>query len=251
MGDVKEREPQNFRANHAENKIKVWEYESYFREYAFLMGSKGKDALETLENYPARIELGRSWHRALDSMRSETASDRNERFAIVGYIETSRDFYFPEQSEIGEPYAIRVGLVNHMLVEAREQHGVDSIIGDLHTHHYVGPLTFGDFYSFLDRSWFHQPYIRGLVNPQENIFAFQTRETYAVSDFGIPGYSSSEGFKNYWRKKAGFMPSDKPHHIRRAVPTADMWSANIAIARAHRLALYRGKPEQDLIRAYP
>src|SRR5688572_16742482 len=117
MGDVKEGQPRNFPVNSAENRISVWEYESYFREYAFLIGRKGKDALETIENYPVRIELDASWHRVLDSMRSEIAGDRNERFAVVGYRETSRDFYFPEKSGIGEPYTIPAEIINDMTTE--------------------------------------------------------------------------------------------------------------------------------------
>lgn len=251
MGDVKEGEQQSFQANTIENKINAWQYESHFREYAFLLGRKGRDALESIDNYPARIELDHSWHMVLDSMRSETAIDRNERFVVAGYRETSRDFYFPEKQGIGEPYAIPIEIIRDMVTEAEEKHGVDSITGDVHTHFYVGPLTFGDFYSFLSRSWSYQPYIRGLANPEANIFALETRETFSVSDLDIPGYSTWEGFKNYWMKKAGFKPSDKPHHIRPAVPTADMWSANVAISQAHRLALYEGKPGQDLIRMYP
>lgn len=250
MGNQSEGETQHFRANFTEKQISAWAYESHFKEYALLLGRKGNNALETIENYPARIELNSWWHTVLDSMRVDTISDRNERFAVVGYSETSRDFYFPEKSGIGEPYTIPMKIVNDMTAEAKSR-GVDSITGDLHTHHYVGPLTFTDFYSFLSWTWFHQPYIRGLANPQENIFAFRTKETYSVSDFGIPSYKTYKGFKDYWMKKAGFKPSDKPHHISRAVPTADMWSANLAIAQAHRIALYEGKPRQDLLRIHP
>lgn len=251
MGNIKEGESQNFSENLKENNINVWRYETHFREYAFLLGRKGRDALESLDKFPARIELDESWHDLLDSMRSETATDRNERFVVAGYRETSRDFYFPEKRGVGEPYTILIELILEMLTEAEEKHGVASITGDVHTHNYVGPLTFGDFYSFLSRSWSYQPFIRGLVNPEENIFVFETRETLAVSDFEVPNYSSVEGFKNYWMKKAGFKPSKKPHHIAKAVPTADMWSANMAIAAAHNLALYKGKPRQDLVRMYP
>ena len=69
-----------------------------------------------------------------------------------------------------------------------------------------------------------------------------------VNDFGIPKYTSTEGFKEYWMRKAGFKPSPKLHHISRARPSADMWEANKAIAQAHRLALYKGKPNEDLVR---
>src|SRR5688500_10335503 len=142
MGDIKEGE-HHFSGNRAETKINVWGYESHFREYAFLLGRKGRDALEAMDKYPAKIELNNSWHGILDSMRTETAVDRNERFVVAGYRETSRDFYFPEKRGIGEPYAIPYELIRDMVTEAEEEQGLDSITGDIHTHNYIGPLTFG------------------------------------------------------------------------------------------------------------
>lgn len=235
----------------AENNNQGWGYEAQFREYAFLVGRKGKEAFESLDNYPSRIELDSSWHKVLDTLRTETKKDRNERFAVVGYGETSRDLYFPETVIKGEPYRVPRELITDMIHAAKREHGVTTIVGDIHSHYYVGPLTFGDFYSFLNEDWFNQPLIRGLVNPKENIFAFRTRETYMVEAHRDPEYGSSEGFKEYWMKASGFKSSPKANHIARARPTADMWHANIAIAQAHRLALYKGKPQEDLIRAYP
>jgi hypothetical protein len=231
--------------------LQRWEYGTHFREYVLLLGRKGEKALESIEQYPARIELDMVWHNVLNNMRSETQQDKHERFSVVGFTDTSREFYFPIISIKGEPYSIAPSLVSNTIHAAKEQHGVTSILGDLHTHNYVGPLTFVDFHGMLDKSRSHVPMIRGLINPSENIFAFKTRETYMVNDFGIPKYGTTEGFKDYWMNKAGFQASEKPNHIKRNQPTADMWATNIAIAQAHYLALYRGEPGQDLIRSFP
>jgi hypothetical protein len=228
-----------------------WEYQAHFKEYLLLLGKKGKEALERIDSYPRGIELDASWHRVLDSMRDETKNDSNERFAIVGYRETARDFYFPKITGVGEPYTVPPEVINEMIHAAKEKEGVTSILGDIHSHNYVGPLTFMDFYGILQKHKSDSRFMSGLVNPHENIIAFKTRQTYNVSDFGIPNYDSKEGFKNYWMRKAGFKSSPKHHHIARFRPSADMYAANIAIAQTHRLALYRGSPGQDLIRMYP
>lgn len=60
-----------------------------------------------------------------------------------------------------------------------------------------------------------------------------------VSEIDTREKSFSGVFGEYWLDKAGYKND------------ADIWKANLGIAEAHRLALYRGKLGHDLVRAYP
>src|SRR5688500_14179238 len=85
--------------------LNTWDYETRFREYALLLGRKGTEALESIDNFPEQIKLDSVWHNALDRMRDETNKDGNERYALIGSRE-HRDFYFPEIFTKGEPNQI-------------------------------------------------------------------------------------------------------------------------------------------------
>ena len=50
----------------AENITERWGYETHFREYALLLGRKGLEGLESINNFPDRIGLDEVWHKPLN-----------------------------------------------------------------------------------------------------------------------------------------------------------------------------------------
>jgi hypothetical protein len=231
-----------------EDHVQRWGYESHFREYTFLLGRKGKEALESIDNFPSRIELDPSWREALDKIRAETKSDGNERFSMVGFREDSRDFYFPEVAGVGEPHQVAKAVKGDLFWGMWKKHKITSVVGDFHTHPSGSPFSVQDLYGFLNRLTAPQPFIRGLANEKENIFAFRTRETFMVSEIDTPQKRFSDVFKDHWLEVAGYKYSEDRSHVIQINTNADMWKANIGIAEAHRLALYKGRPNEDLVR---
>jgi hypothetical protein len=84
----------------------TWGYETHFREYILLLGQKGKDALESIDQFPRQIELDARWHKILDHLRAETKSDGNERFTLIGFRPDSRDSYIPDTPAVGELHRV-------------------------------------------------------------------------------------------------------------------------------------------------
>lgn len=227
-----------------------WNFKTHFREYALLLGRKGKDGLESIDKFPKTIELDTQWHTALDKIRVETKSGGEERYAVIGFREDSRDFYFPEVSAIGEPGRVPRQAIGELRWKMWEKYKITSIIGDFHTHPQGSAFSPEDLYNLLNKLT-ATPYMKGLANEQENIFAFRTRETFMVSKIDTPSKGFSSVFTDHWLEKAGFKYNEARVHLVRIEPAADIWKANLGIAEAHRLALYRGKPGQDLRRMYP
>lgn len=231
--------------------IQIWDYETRFREYALLLGRKGPEALESITNYPKRIDIGNVWHGALDRMRSETRGDGSERYALITYDENAREFHFPEISVKGEPKRVPGEAIVQEIKAAKEDRKVKSIVGEIHTHPVDYPFSPPDLFRLLYKPIEYRKLIVGITTPTENIFAFRTRETFLVTEQDMPGKLFSSVFTDHWLEKAGYKYSEDRSHVIRTDPSANLWEANIGIAETHRLALYKGKPGGELIRAYP
>lgn len=233
------------------DQLQRWVYETHFREYARLLGRKGNEALESISRFPQKIELDKTWHTVLDRLRAETKTDGFERYALIGYRPNSTEFYFPELPAKGEPSSIPRAVKGDMRWKAWEKYGVTAVVGDFHTHPGGSAFSMPDLFGFLNKFSGPKPFIRGLANEQENIFAFRTGETFMVSEIDTPEKRFSAVFEDYWLEQAGYKNDADRVHIVPVIPDANIWKANLGIAEAHRLALYRGKPGEDLIRAYP
>lgn len=215
------------------------------------MGSKGNEGLESLEKFPKRIALDTSWHKTIDQMRGETRGDGVERFTVIGFREDSRDFYFPEVAAPGDTHSVPRAVKGDMYWRMWEKYKITSILGDFHTHLGGSEFSIKDLWGLLNRLTAPKPFLEGVATEHENIFAFRTRETFMVSQIDTTQSSFKPVFEDYWLEKAGYKYDESRVYLVPIKPDADIWKASLGIAEAHRLALYRGKPGQDLIRAYP
>jgi hypothetical protein len=227
-----------------------WEYDSHFREYVLLLGRKGKDWLESIDNFPGSIGLEQSWHNPLERMRSETKKDGHERYALIGSKE-HREFYFPEVFAKGTQDNVPVAVWKIEMAQALEKYQLSGISGELHSHPDNSPFTPPDLYRVLND--FREPpiFMAGLATTEENIFAFRTKETFTVTPLDMWPQSFPKHFEDYWIEHAGYKFSPDHSRLIKVASSPDPWKASLGIAETHRLALYRGKPRADLKRVYP
>jgi hypothetical protein len=235
----------------AENRVQRWDYETHFREYALLLGRRGSEALESIKSYPERIELNSVWHGALNRMRDETKGDGHERYSLISYDETAREFSFPEVSVRGELHLVPSDVIGEEVRKAKDERRVTSIVGDIHTHPHKGPFQPDDLLWMLVKPQDFPTLMAGLSTTRENIFAFQTRETEPITQYSnIAPEKYSAFFRDYWLKEAGYKLSKNQKEIYPISVFPNIWQVSLGIAEKHRLALYKGKPNEDLVRIH-
>ncbi|MBE0649914.1 MAG: hypothetical protein IH595_03635 [Bacteroidales bacterium] len=227
-----------------------WDYETRFREYALLLGRKGKDGLESINKYPEKIELNSVWHQALDRMRGETKGDGHERYGLISYDENAREFCFPEISTKGEPDSVPVQVISDEVERAKDELKITSVVGEIHTHPIERPFSDNDLLRLLDDLGKPSLLMSGLTTDKLNIFAFRTRETIPINKFSNVTKEYLRFFETYWRKRAGFKLSKDSSEIVGESLFSNMWKMNFGIAEKHHLALYKGKPKEDLVRIH-
>lgn len=245
-----------------------WPYDQ-FKEYAIAL-SKGPRFLLPLSDYPSRIKLSQDWHNYFDQMRFDS-QDGVERWAIIGASTLSHSLYLPKSIKIGETDYVPSELIDS---EKRKASNMGfEFSGDVHTHpRLIYPDTvakklrrilrqFEGAFSAADLYWSVSPYLDQrmmmLVEGQENLIAFQSRETEKIK---IAQFFSQEAFSLYWYKKYGlrcfqnrqgriYAQRNPNPTIRFGVlNTIDYLDLNKGIAQRHNLALYRGFSGQPLER---
>jgi len=242
-----------------------WDYKTHFREYLLLLGAKGKDALEPMANYPARIGLSETWHATHVQMKEETLNDDKERLAIVGFKENWH-LTFPVNPVVGTETHVPYKALVRELQNARERYKVVDLVGQIHSHHDNSPFSTRDLFSLLYEPFETEIarhlsqddlplsyYFAGLVTTEEVIYAFKTRETFPIRAFDMWPKKPSEVFTKYWYEKSGLEYHEEggKEWVRQLRPNPNKWDANFGIAQAHNLVLYKGKPNKDLTRIYP
>ena len=248
-----------------------WDY-SHFREYLLAL-TRGKNFLLPVGQYPDSIQLNGGWDEALKKMRKDTI-DGYERWALVGFKEDRRSLYLPTIAARGLPDHVPGKLQMEEIDKARVKAGIIGFVGDIHSHpkDLVEEIWFRAFTDLdelvgwdLDRAIFSAGdlyrivvpdsdiLMMGLVEGQENLFAFRTREStdLGVSRDALP----QEAFEKYWYERNGFryLGSVKEYGAKRVqaiTPTADRWVVNTEIAERHKLVLYRGSSGTNLTKVF-
>jgi len=235
----------------AEPQVERWGFESHFQEYALLLAKKGKDGLESIDNFPQRIELNDEWHRTLEKIRLET-EDGLERGTLTGFPGDMRKLTISDKLVVGKKASIKF---LDSLENAKQKHGIDKVVGTIHSHpghwdspekRYIEPgrsfseyrgFTTKDFHTYLKPSY-QSLFIDGVVDSQVNYFVFLTKDTKF-----IPKDSKlyrREIFEDYWL-----------YQQTKSLRTFSLWDVDMAIAKEYKLALYRGNSGEDLIRYFP
>lgn len=236
--------------NSGQEQLQRWDYQTRFREYTLLLGRKGAEALEPINKYPERINLDTAWHGVLNRMRVETKTDGHERYTLISYDESARDFYFPEISVRGEPEEVPASVINEEIRKAQTERKITSIVGELHTHPIEVPFSELDLLRLINDKQAQRLFVAGVTTNRLNIFAFRTRETVPINKYFDLDKTNIEFFMAHWRKKAGYKLSNDGSIIIGGSVFANLWRMNLGIAEKHRLALYRGKPNEDLVRVH-
>lgn len=238
----------------------IWT-DSYFTEYLTAL-TRGKQFLEPTHHFPDTIELNDEWHRSLEQIRRATEVGL-EHWALIGFKEDRRDLYLPEFPFEGEPGTVPTEVLISVHRWASEKHNVANILGDIHSHPYakqdhfnrINPATYerfqgsfsaGDLYGVVCPLVFLP--LRVLVDGNENLFVFQTKETQDTI------FTDMEQFSRYWYEKCGikYLGTDKNgQHIQVTKPDASIWKVNLVIAKRHNLVIYKGTHDKNIYRVTP
>ena len=240
-----------------------WDYSNKFAEYLIRVALEGREALESTNNFPTRIELNTQWHSALDKMREET-KDGMERWTPIGIQNDMNSIVIPTDFFKGEEKTIPFASILEkdeirMLIKL----GITNLAGDIHSH----PEHFQSFvqrflfsgrliteyrgFSPMDLKGVIQLsitptnlHVFGVVDQLSNYFTFIAKDTDAISH-DSPLQTDKE-FSYYWFKKYA------PSVVEKLPPVfTTLWDINIAIAKQYNLVLYRGKPGEDLVKYCP
>jgi hypothetical protein len=243
-----------------ENNIQRWGYENRFKYYLYRIGILGKEGVESINNFPDRIELSDIWHDRLNEMK-KASRDGIERWVAVGMKEDRALDFIPESFVKGHHTYAETLTADQI----REKYGIIHKIGDIHTHPsdwfnrmgvnlIVAARLVKDYEGFADQDLYGMVDGSGLpmaavVEKDQNYFVFRTAETR-----DLPTESPLRkpmDFNRHWARKYGGHYFWKSHNLFWAPPTFSLKEMNKGIAEAYNLALYKGKPGEDLKREYP
>lgn len=252
-----------------------WGYEKYTREYLLLLAKKGEEGLESIRNYPKKLDIGPDWHQTLNEMEKQSL-DGAERWALIGFRDDLRTLVMPRIFGIGEPEKLLQGtqkipyeVVEKEIQKAKAVLGVEGLVGDIHTHpssrierfaksplgsFFLEIMDTGPGFSAGDLSWKVAPEkfwpLSVLVDEGENFMVFKTRET--ASSAKGPETQTQDAFEKYWYDKYGMKKVKGswtfPGRFSKSYSTLNM---NKAIAQSYNLVLYRGQKNSILERIYP
>ena len=255
-----EGETSKLRNDEVEVKIERWGYETRFKSYLYRISILGNEGVESINNFPPRIELNKKWHEALERIKAESR-DGIERWVPVGMKDDRVLDFIPETSIKG--YFTQAKTLT--AAEIKQQYGIAHIAGDIHSHpsDWLNRLGVGlivatrlvkDFEGFSDSDLYRMvdgnglP-MAGVVEKSHNYFAFRTTETR-----DLPTDSPLRDkmiFSRHWSGKYGGYYFGKTHLSFWASPKYSVRETNMGIAGAYNIALYRGEPGEDLVREYP
>jgi hypothetical protein len=243
-----------------ENQPLKWGYETGFKYYLYRIGILGTEGVESIKKFPDRIELDATWHSRLNAMRSES-SDGIERWVAVGMKEDRSLDFIPKDFVKGH-YTHADALTPE---QVSEQYGIIHNIGEIHSHPsdwfnrmgvnlIVATKLVKGYEGFSDQDLYGMVDGFGLpmsvvVEKEHNYFAFRTEETQDLP--ATSPLSAAMAFNNHWSRKYGGYYFGKSHQSFWASPQFSLKEMNRGIAEAYNLALYKGKPGDELIREYP
>lgn len=241
-----------------------WQY-PYFREYLLAL-TRGKDFLLPINQYPNKIQLSNQWHETLDRMRRDTL-DGKEKWSLIGFKDDRRSLWLPTAPVTGEASFVGWEHMSKQIDRAKEKEGITELLGDIHTHpswyekkiwgpfkkrnSNVARFSAADLYTILLPSRYRP--IIGVVEGNDNLFAFRTRSTRTIAPWQYP--NNQDEFERYWYTRGGFVykGSVREYGADRAVPIsadASGWKVNTLIADHHDLVFYRGQSGKDLNLVY-
>lgn len=258
----------------------TWSY-NQFKD--ILLNSNRRGSALSLSDFPQFIQLDHQFHGLLNGLRIATSMDGVERWALLGVKN--------ESSPSMEGYGIRgreskkATLMASDFIKGRRDHVPYEIIEkeikeaeradikfllDIHSHpsDYLPLLLrfIRPFYSRVVANWaqFSPADLHRLVTPYDalpamvlvasksNLLAMRTRDTIDIPGFG--SYITQDQFSDNWNGKFGLGINpiyfflnlvDSLEHI--FTPQA----LNISIAKEHKLVLYKGDVNEELMRIYP
>ena len=271
-------------------KIERWAYETRFKSYLYRISILGNRGVESISNFPSRIELNAKWHEALERIKAESR-DGMERWVPVGLKEGRALDFTPETSVKG--FFTQAETLTD--AEIKQQYGIVHLGGDIHSHPsdwlnrlgvdlIVSTKLVKDFEGFSDVDLYRMIKGNGLpmaavVEKSNNYFAFRAdprwidgrssnfsriSPCYAIKQIEICSRTTETrdlptdsplkdkmAFSRHWSGKYGGYYLGNSHLSFWALPNYSVRETNMGIAGAFNIALYRGKPGEDLVREYP
>jgi len=236
-----------------EPKFERWSWEKHFRNYLLMLAKKGDKGLESLKNYPSKVDLGPDINEVLDRCRKETETG-DERYGLSGADADGFQLFVSQKFWKGNEEWFNGGLrkmvPGEVVYAARvgaSEKGLEVILGDIHSHPWSMFEGMMMELGIRDLHYFSAPDILGLlklkdvfrmlVTGNQNLLIMKSVETAAtVKDLEMSG----EEFENYWFDKVTGVSQNN-------------WGATVnkKICEAHRLVLYKGKRGKELHRIFP
>lgn len=230
----------------------VWTAE-FTTEYLRAL-AQGDRFLYPEAGYPRQISLPGAVHERLNSMRSETAHNGNERWALIGFKDDRRAIYLPTVNVQGGRTQVPGVVIAAQKALARQRHGIIGSVGSLHSHPegFDTPKGFiafspADFYCAVDGNG-DREMVMGITEGEMNMMVFASAETrHALLDPVV----TQEVFNGFWERE--FERRDPLLHAlgvigERYFEPEDITAMNKAIAQQYHLVLYRGRKDQPLER---
>lgn len=255
-----EGDPPGASGKDSEHAIQRWGYDTHFKYYLYRMGVLGNEGVDSITNFPERIELNEKWHEALNRIKKES-NDGRERWIPVGMRADRTLDFVPTTTVKGDFISAKTLTAD----QVKEKYGIVHHIGEIHSHPSDIINRFGvnlivatrlvkDFEGFSPEDLHFMVSREGLpmtgvVEKSNNYFAFRTAETR-----DLPTESplrDSRAFSSHWSRKYGGRYLGESHLSFWASPRFSVRELNMGIAEAYNLALYKGKPGADLVREYP
>ena len=250
------------------NEFPTWSYDNHLSYYLMLLGRFGGKSLESIDHFPDRMALNGQWQNLLDQMRNES-QDGIERWAYIGINEDRGTVALSEKSVRGEANRIPYDVAQNEKERVIETKEVTNFVGRIHSHPKIINWQYGDLKgAFSDIGWFsaadlyflvhrRPEYLTVLVEGDDNLFAFRTRESHSKDNLrylGFFGPKGQKGFEKYWYERNGIILVDG--HRAKSVAgnkfnNSDRERLNLSIAERHKLVFYRGKSLNNLAKIYP
>ncbi len=245
--------------------LQRWTY-PYFKGY--LRGLKhGEQVLHRMKEMPKSIELNEKWHTMLNNMRNITHQTMLEHHALVWLGKDN--IAIQNEYSVGERHKVPGSVIANSKNKMREI-GISTFIGDVHSH----PRRLGNSWDNVTKKFYYYSNFSAadlyiLVRPKpnlfmavvegdENTFAFRTSDSIFYNSLDYLEYeegTNQEKFKKSWYRRRNIETSSDGRYARKIgggyVSRDNFWEVNRDIARWHKLAIYRGKPNERLNRFFP
>lgn len=225
--------------------------------YLKLLVREGRRSVAFFDEFPFKLALMPAFHEVMDTLRAKAKQEGKERWSLIGYMQDRNRVYVQVNGSLGERGRISQEL-RRSTIEAARSKGIVGRIGSIHSH-FRQEALFEDEGGFSAEDLFillipNGDFLKAVVEPDANYFAFKTFETKNVPSDPFP--LTQEAFARLWYEECGYSyggTSASGSRIVRSFQSLLTEEKDVveAIAERHKLVVYKGEPDRALRRIFP